>query len=119
MPTEPPKADSSNNPLLYDKTNHFCRQDLGRYFTGGNWNGMEDLGFSLGGSFGPVSLGGSWGLDQDLQGIWENYEGWSPEQQLEGVPEDMQIGAAIAGGLASGVAGGVTNWALKKWGRQA
>ena len=111
MPTEPPKADSSNNPLLYDKTNHFCRQDLGRYFTGGNWNGMQDLGFSLGGSFGPVSLGGSWGLDQDLQaGLGEEY---SPDQQ------DMQIGAAIAGGLASGVAGGVTNWALKKWGRQA
>jgi len=40
------------------------QQDLGRYFTNGNWNGMEDLGFSLGGSFGPVSLGGSWGLEQ-------------------------------------------------------
>merc|ERR1712072_1402051 len=30
--------------------------------------------------------------------------------------EDMQIGAAIAGGLASGAAGAATNWALNRWG---
>ena len=46
-----------------------AQENLGRYFTNGNFNGQQDLGFSLGGSFGPFKGNFGWNQEQLQQAM--------------------------------------------------